>query len=260
MDFVGARDGGGTDSKAEEAIKRAEEAEKKLLAYIEKENADLLKRAEEAEKKLKKEKKKNANLKSYLQKKDDALRIGFISKYICGFDDLKNAVGDDNTVATAGTDSGRTYDTRTTYETYGTYGTYGTNDTRTAHGGFTGCCGGNEFDVITTAGTYDTSGTYETFDTRGAYDTRGERGRNKDDERDEAEKGGVLSDDDVTIVAANKNCNGEAGMRLSEAMVVPTTESMGDVKKVVSWADVPDEVSLDTEVTEEDYCKTVASF
>ena len=231
MTLVGARDGGGTDSKAEEALKRAEEAEKKLLAYMEKENADLLKRAEEAEKKLKKEKKKNANLKSYLQKKDD----GFISKYICGFDDLKNVVDDDNTIATAGTDSGRTYDTRTTYGTYdtrgtyATYGTYGTNDTRKTHGGFTGCCGGNEFDVITTAGTYDT---YETFDTRGAYDTRGEHGsRYKDDERDEPEEGGGLPDDDVTIVAANKNSNGGMGKQLSEAMAVPTTESMGDVKK-----------------------------
>ena len=263
MEVVRARDGGGTDSKAEEALKRAEEAEKKLLAYVEKENADLLKRAEEAEKKLKKEKKKNANLKSYLQKKDDALRVGFISKYICGFDDLKNALDDDNTVGTVGTDSGRTYDTRTTFGTYNTrttYGTYGTNDTRATHGGFTGCCGGNEFDVITTAATYDT---YETFDTRGAYDTRDEHGsRYKDDERDEPEEGGGLPDDDVTIVAANKNSNCEERKQLSEAMAVPTTESMGGVKKVIFWADVdvPDEVSLDTEVTEEDYCKTVASF
>lgn len=258
MEVVGASGGGGIDGKTDEATKRAEEAEKKLLMYIEKENADLLKRAEEAEKKLKKEKKKNANLKSYLQKKDDALRVGFISKYICGSDDLKNVLDDDNTVAT-----GRTYDTLTTYETYGTYGTYGTYDTRTTHGGFTGCCGGNEFDAITTAGTYDTSGTYETFDTRAAYDTLGEHSiRYKDDKRDEAEGVGSLPDDDVTVVAANKNCSGDEGIQLSEAKAVPTAESMGDVKKVVSWADldVPDEVSLDTEVTEEDHCKTVASF
>eukprot|EP00563_Minutocellus_polymorphus_P009523 CAMPEP_0181024270 /NCGR_PEP_ID=MMETSP1070-20121207/2483_1 /TAXON_ID=265543 /ORGANISM="Minutocellus polymorphus, Strain NH13" /LENGTH=286 /DNA_ID=CAMNT_0023101317 /DNA_START=224 /DNA_END=1084 /DNA_ORIENTATION=+ len=265
MDFVGDRDGIagiGTDSKAEEAIKRAEEAEKKLLAYMEKENADLLKRAEEAEKKLKKEKKKNSNLKSYLQKKDDALHVGSISKYICGFDNLKKVLDDDNTVAT--------YDTRTTYEThgtdntrttYGTYGTYGTNDTRTTYGGlgFTGCCGAKEFDVITTAGTYDTSGTYETFDTRGAYGEHGSR--YKDDKRDESEEGGGLPDDDVTVVAANKSTrsNVEAGSKVSEVMVVPPTEYMGDVEKTISWAiiDAPDEVSLDTEVTEEDYYKTM---
>ena len=82
------------------------------------------------------------------------------------------------------------------------------------------------------------------------------------EDRDEPEEGGGLPDDDVTIVAANKNGNGKEGKQLSEAMAVPMTESMGDVKKTVSWADVdvPDEVSLDTEVTEEDHCKTVASF
>ena len=83
------------------------------------------------------------------------------------------------------------------------------------------------------------------------------------EDRDEPEEGGGLPDDDVTIVAANKNGNGKEGKQLSEAMAVPMTESMGDVKKTVSWADVDvpaDELSLDTEVTEEDHCKTVASF
>ena len=264
MELVGVGDG--KETAAKDAIKRAEDAEKKLLAYIEKENEDLLKRAEEAEKKLKKEKKKNANLKSYLQKKDDARRVGFISKYICGFGDLEKVLDDDNTVATAGTDSGRTYDTRATYETYGTYntrttygtyGTYATNDTRATRGGFMGCCGAEDFDVITTAGTYDT------FDTRGAYSygTREHGSRYEDDKRDEAEEGGVLPDDDVTVVAANKNTrsNVEAGLKLTEVMVVPPTESMGEVKKTISWADidVPKELSLDTEVTEEDYYKTI---